>query len=267
MSTGVADRQRRVGRVLHGRLPRTLLVLAALVGVWQWVSRAEVLDPFLFPPPTTVLSDTIDALFEPPSPALGSEGLLFHVQASLRRAALGWLLGGAVGILFGLVVQWWSGIVSETGNAMLELLRPIPIILMLPMLVVIIGIGDTPRVLVIAASVFVVVAINTMYGVRSARGSLLNDVARSFGAGPIMTLYVAGILSANLAVVNILPFPPLDGGRMLMITLKKVFGTRISVRAEQMTYLVGFVFLFAFIIWVTGFDLARAFGGVAPVTP
>jgi regulator of sigma E protease len=88
-----------------------------------------------------------------------------------------------------------------------------------------------------------------------------------FGAGPIMTLFVAGILSANLAVVNILPFPPLDGGRMLMITLKRIFGTRISVRAEQMTYLVGFVFLFAFIIWVTGFDLARAFGGVAPASP
>ena len=44
--------------------------------------------------------------------------------------------------------------------------------------------------------------------------------------GPILTLYVAGILSANLAVVNILPFPPLDGGRMLMITLKRVFGAR-----------------------------------------
>jgi regulator of sigma E protease len=87
-----------------------------------------------------------------------------------------------------------------------------------------------------------------------------------FNAGPIMTLYVAGILSANLAVVNILPFPPLDGGRMLMITLKRLFGRRISVRAEQLTYLVGFVFLFAFIIWVSGFDLARAFGA-APATP
>ena len=42
--------------------------------------------------------------------------------------------------------------------------------------------------------------------------------------GPMFTLYVAGILSANLAVVNILPFPPLDGGRMLMITLKRFFG-------------------------------------------
>ena len=79
--------------------------------------------------------------------------------------------------------------------------------------------------------------------------------------GPLMTLYVAGILSANLAIVNVLPFPPLDGGRMLMITLKELFGARISVRAEQMTYLVGFVFLFAFIIWVTGFDIARSLGG------
>lgn len=82
-----------------------------------------------------------------------------------------------------------------------------------------------------------------------------------FGVGPIMTLYVAGILSANLALVNALPFPPLDGGRALMIVLKSIFGKRISVRAERLTYVVGFVFLFAFLIWVTGFDLARILGG------
>ena len=79
--------------------------------------------------------------------------------------------------------------------------------------------------------------------------------------GPLFTLYVAGVLSANLAVVNVLPFPPLDGGRMLMLTLKRFFGTRISLRAEQMTYVVGFVFLFGFILWVTGFDVARIVSG------
>jgi regulator of sigma E protease len=82
-----------------------------------------------------------------------------------------------------------------------------------------------------------------------------------FGAGAILTLYVAGILSANLALVNALPFPPLDGGRMLMIVLKSIFGKRISLRAERLTYVVGFVFLFAFLIWVTGFDLLRILGG------
>ena len=82
-----------------------------------------------------------------------------------------------------------------------------------------------------------------------------------FGAGIVMTLYVAGILSANLALVNILPFPPLDGGRVLMIVLKRIFGTRISLRAEQLTYMVGFVFLFAFLIWVSGFDIVRILSG------
>jgi regulator of sigma E protease len=85
-----------------------------------------------------------------------------------------------------------------------------------------------------------------------------------FTAGPILTLYVAGILSANLALVNALPFPPLDGGRMLMIVLKAMLGQRISVRAERLTYFVGFIFLFAFLIWVTGFDIARQLGGANP---
>ena len=82
-----------------------------------------------------------------------------------------------------------------------------------------------------------------------------------FGAGIVMTIYVAGILSANLALVNVLPFPPLDGGRILMLVLKRILGARLSLRAEQMTYVVGFAFLFAFLIWVSGFDIVRILSG------
>jgi regulator of sigma E protease len=82
-------------------------------------------------------------------------------------------------------------------------------------------------------------------------------------SGIVMTIYVAGILSANLALVNFLPFPPLDGGRMLMLLLKAIprYGRRISLRAEQATYVVGFVALFAFLIWITVFDIARLGSG------
>ncbi len=80
--------------------------------------------------------------------------------------------------------------------------------------------------------------------------------------GPLYVLYLAGVLSANLALVNVLPFPPLDGGRMLVIVLKALpGGKRISLRAEQMTYAVGFVLLFGFLIWVTVFDVIRQVGG------
>ena len=75
-------------------------------------------------------------------------------------------------------------------------------------------------------------------------------------SGLVGVLYLAGILSINLAVVNILPFPPLDGGRMLVIALKRVAGKRISLRAERLTYAIGFVILIAFMIWISGFDIA-----------
>jgi regulator of sigma E protease len=81
--------------------------------------------------------------------------------------------------------------------------------------------------------------------------------------GPIYVLYMAALLSANLALVNILPFPPLDGGRILMILLKAIpgYGKRISLRAEQLTYAVGFVALFTFLIWITVFDVVKQVGG------
>ena len=52
-------------------------------------------------------------------------------------------------------------------------------------------------------------------------------------AGPMATLYLAALLSANLALVNLLPFPPLDGGRMLMIAIKSLVGTRLTVRPNS----------------------------------
>jgi regulator of sigma E protease len=92
----------------------------------------------------------------------------------------------------------------------------------------------------------------------------LGDTFRD--SGIVMTLYVAGILSANLALVNILPFPPLDGGRIFVLLLKSIprYGRRISLRAEQLTYAIGFVALFAFLIWITVFDIARQVGGGTP---
>jgi len=86
----------------------------------------------------------------------------------------------------------------------------------------------------------------------------LGDVL--WGLGPLYVLYMAGLLSANLALVNALPFPPLDGGRMLVILLKAIprYGTRISLRAERLTYAVGFVALFTFLIWITVFDIGRS---------
>jgi regulator of sigma E protease len=80
--------------------------------------------------------------------------------------------------------------------------------------------------------------------------------------GPVYLLYIAALLSANLALVNILPFPPLDGGRVLFLFIRRIVGDRFSVRAEQLTYLAGFGLLMVFLAWITFFDLTNL-GSVA----
>jgi len=74
---------------------------------------------------------------------------------------------------------------------------------------------------------------------------------------PVFLLWFVGLLSANLAVVNALPLPPLDGGRVAVAIIQKLTGNRISVAAERLAYLVGFVFLMALFAWLTFFDIAR----------
>jgi regulator of sigma E protease len=78
---------------------------------------------------------------------------------------------------------------------------------------------------------------------------------------PVFLLWLVGMLSANLAVVNILPFPPLDGGRITMSVLKAASRDRISPQTERLVYLTGFAMLMALLFWITLFDIQRAGGG------
>ncbi|MFN8518462.1 MAG: M50 family metallopeptidase [Chloroflexota bacterium] len=78
---------------------------------------------------------------------------------------------------------------------------------------------------------------------------------------PVFLLWLVGVLSANLAVVNALPLPPLDGGRAAMAILKRLFGTRISPLFEQRAYLIGWLGLMGFLVWITMFDIRRLGGG------
>ncbi len=84
-------------------------------------------------------------------------------------------------------------------------------------------------------------------------GALLRDYP------PVFLLWVTGLLSANLALINVLPFPPLDGGRIAVAVLQSAVGNRISGSAERLAYFFGFVLLMGLLAWVTWFDILRGF--------
>jgi regulator of sigma E protease len=78
---------------------------------------------------------------------------------------------------------------------------------------------------------------------------------------PIFLVWMVGLLSANLAVVNALPFPPMDGGRIAMSLIQRFSGNKISPQLERSVYLVGFMALMALLAWITLFDIQRLGGG------
>ena len=75
---------------------------------------------------------------------------------------------------------------------------------------------------------------------------------------PLMSLMA--LLSTNLGVMNLLPFPALDGGRLVFLVLEAIRGKPINPEREGMIHLAGFVILIGFIMVVSFNDIARLFG-------
>jgi regulator of sigma E protease len=76
-------------------------------------------------------------------------------------------------------------------------------------------------------------------------------------APPVILVWLVGLLSANLAVINVLPFPPMDGGRIAMALLQAVSRNGISPATERAVYLTGFVLLMSLLVIVTVADIGR----------
>ena len=61
----------------------------------------------------------------------------------------------------------------------------------------------------------------------------------------------------NLAVLNVLPFPPLDGGRVAVVLLEAVRRRRLPAEREALIYLTGFLVLITLVILISIQDIAR----------
>jgi regulator of sigma E protease len=75
--------------------------------------------------------------------------------------------------------------------------------------------------------------------------------------GLVYLLHLLALISVNLGVINIVPFPALDGGRALFILLEKIKGSPLPAKAERVVNGVGFVFLIALMALITIRDVGR----------
>ncbi|MBI1888643.1 MAG: RIP metalloprotease RseP [Candidatus Spechtbacteria bacterium] len=75
--------------------------------------------------------------------------------------------------------------------------------------------------------------------------------------GFMFLLQFIALISVNLAVLNILPFPALDGGRLLFLAIEKIKGSPVKQRYEKMAHSIGFMVLIILMILITFRDVER----------
>ncbi|MFD9905033.1 ABC transporter permease [Streptomyces sp. NPDC059063] len=167
---------RRVLGVLGGVLIRVVPALVAVL-LWQWAAAAEQ-SPY-FPPPFDIAVRVRDLWFGAPL----ADGVLtgrFRDDAgpSLLRALGGWALGGAAGVVIGLVAGQWPRAAGYL-DPPVTFLRSLPKPAVVPVFLLVFGAGDLMRIGLIAFGCTWPVLLNTLQGVRSV-DPVQRDTARAF---------------------------------------------------------------------------------------
>ncbi|MFM7088991.1 MAG: site-2 protease family protein, partial [Candidatus Paceibacterota bacterium] len=79
--------------------------------------------------------------------------------------------------------------------------------------------------------------------------------ASEFGFAYLLSF--AALISVNLAVINLVPFPALDGGRLLFVLIEKIKGSRINPNFANIANMIGFWLLILLMVFVTYNDIAK----------
>ncbi|NGM38074.1 ABC transporter permease [Methylobacterium sp. DB0501] len=152
---------------------RAGLAILGFAGLWTLVTVSGLVNRELFPSPAMVWAAAVE---------LGEEGALgSDLAASLGRAAIGFALGSAAGVMVGLLTAR-TRLFSAALTPLLTLLRPIPAIALVPLAIVWFGVGEGSKYFVIAYTVFLAVWLNTHHGAAGIAGTYIR-ASRSLGAG------------------------------------------------------------------------------------
>jgi ABC-type nitrate/sulfonate/bicarbonate transport system permease component len=169
-----------------------LIILLAVVPLWEVVSRLEMINPLFFPPMSKILRSFY---------LLVSSGEIpYQVVLSLKRAAAGYLLAAIVfiplGVLMGLY-EWLYRLLE----VIIEIARPIPPPVVVPVAMLFFGLGDEMKIFVIFFSCAWPILLNTFDGVKNIDRVLIHT-ASTFGLSRWTAIYKVILPAASPQIMT-----------------------------------------------------------------
>ena len=222
----------------------------ALLLAWEAAARLGVIDTRFFPAPSSIV-DTLIATAR-------SGELLANTAISLQRMILGFLLGGIPALVLGVIMGIYRPIRALV-DPLIAATYPIPKSSILPLILLIFGLGEMSKVVMVAIGVFYPIAINATAGVLEINKIYL-DVGKNFQAGRWDTF-------RTIALPGALPFimtgVKLGAGLgLILIAIAEMVGAKSGIGymiwSAWETFEVEKMYVGLFVIALIGFALTLA---------
>ena len=192
LDTAIRREYRQTVRLRYRDVLLSTLTPLLLLGLWEVAARSGALDARLFTPPTQIAQQGWDMIL--------SGELWRHTSATLARLLSGFVIGAVAGIVAGLLMGVWRPLRAALGPTFTALYA-LPKIAIVPLLLLIFGLTETPKVLSVAISVFFVMQINTLAGIVQIDGRVL-EAARAYKAGGLKLFRYVLLPGATPAIMT-----------------------------------------------------------------
>jgi sulfonate transport system permease protein len=166
-----ADAPRTVVPPRWARIGLGLIVPLALLALWQLVTAAGLYSPSQLPPPADVFSAATDLL--------GDGALWHHLAISVQREIIGYLAGAAAALALGALIGL-SDLARRLLAPTVEILRTVPSLAWVPLLLLWLGIGEQPKVVLVAIGAFFPIYTTTASALSQVDSQLI-EVGRAYG--------------------------------------------------------------------------------------
>jgi NitT/TauT family transport system permease protein len=150
------EAKRPPARRLRLRFPKEIISPIVLLLVWELCARFDLIDIRFFPAPSTIFATAIEMA--------QTWQFWSDLGISLRRIAVGFVMGGVPGVMLGLAMGLFAP-VRTVFRPLIAALYPLPKIALLPLILLIFGLGEASKYVIVSIGVFFLMAINSMAGV------------------------------------------------------------------------------------------------------
>jgi NitT/TauT family transport system permease protein len=144
-----------------------LVIPLVFILLWEFCSRAGLVDPQLIPAPSTVARTGWIWVFGASGPqnSLYVGNWIIHAAASSRRVLIGFMIAAAVGVPVGVLIGWYR-MAENLLDPLIQMIRPIPMTAWIPFAVVFFGIREPSSISLIALGAFFPIVLNATAGAR-----------------------------------------------------------------------------------------------------